>query len=262
MGSARVLGVIPARLASERLPRKPLVRILDRPLIEWVWRRVRAFEPLDRVVVATDAAEVAETCRAIGAPVVLTSAGHASGTERAAEVAARPEFADFDVVVNVQGDEPFITEEAVAGAVACAAADFDVGTAATPVGTLNAWRDPAIVKVVRGDDGRALYFSRAAIPHARGESPDEAALASTRYLRHVGVYAYTADALARWVELPVTALERIERLEQLRPLSTGSLSIGVAVVGPVEPGIDTPEDVARAESRLRSGGESSTTSET
>ncbi|MFW6201174.1 MAG: 3-deoxy-manno-octulosonate cytidylyltransferase [Gemmatimonadota bacterium] len=260
MVDARVLGVIPARLASERLERKPLVPIAGRPLIEWVWRRVRTFDILHRVAVATDAREIAEACRAFGAPVVMTDPGHASGTDRVAEVASRPELAAFDIVVNVQGDEPFMTEEAVAGAVGCVREGFDVGTAAAPVGTPEAWRDPAVVKVVRGDDGRALYFSRSPIPHPRDGAPSADELASERYLGHVGVYAYSADALTRWVELPQSTLERIERLEQLRPLSAGALSIGVAVVGPVEAGIDTPEDVRRAEVRLRSSDESSTTS--
>ncbi|MFW6201865.1 MAG: 3-deoxy-manno-octulosonate cytidylyltransferase [Gemmatimonadota bacterium] len=260
MADARVLGVIPARLASERLERKPLVRMAGRPLIEWVWRRVRTFDVLHRVTVATDAREVAEACRAFGAPVVMTDSGHASGTARVAEVASRPAFTAYDIVVNVQGDEPFMTEEAVAGAVERVRAGFDVGTAAAPLGTPEAWRDPAVVKVVCGDGGRALYFSRAPIPYPRDGAPSAAELASGRYLRHVGVYAYTADALTRWVELPPSGLERIERLEQLRPLSAGALSIGVAVVEPVEAGIDTPEDVRRAEVRLQSSGESSTPS--
>src|SRR5690606_400184 len=118
---------------------------------------------------------------------------------------------------------------------------FDVGTAATPVRTLEAWRDPAVVKVVRGDDGRALYFSRAPIPHLRGAEPSPEELASERYLRHLGVYAYTPGALARWVTLSAGDLERIEKLEQLRALAAG-LTIGVAVVDDGEGGVDTPED--------------------
>lgn len=243
------LGVIPARLGSERLPRKPLQIIAGRPLIEWVWRRARAFDVLDALVVATDSAEIAAACAAFGGDAVLTSAAHESGTERVAEVAALPSFRGFDVVVNIQGDEPFITAEQVGEAVGLVRAGWDVGTVASTLDTASAWRDPAVVKVVRNGEGGALYFSRAPIPHARGREPTEAELASDLCLRHIGVYAYSPAALARWVALPATALERLERLEQLRPLAAG-LRIGVAVVDAAEGGIDTPEDVARAEAGL------------
>lgn len=249
MDEPRILGIIPARLASERLPRKPLVELAGRPLIEWVWRRVRSMPVLDRVVVATDADEVAAACVAAGAEVVLSSSEHRSGTERAAEVASRQEYADFDVVVNVQGDEPFMTPEAVSTAAGFAAGEWDIGTVATPVADAQEWRDPAVVKVVRGDEGRALYFSRAPIPSPRDGEPPPDALRSGRYLRHLGVYAYTAAALRRWAALPPDELEMIERLEQLRPLAAG-LGIGVGVVPSVEPGVDTPDDVRRAERRL------------
>lgn len=245
-----VLGVIPARLRSERLPRKPLHLLAGRPLIEWVWRRATALPVLDRVVVATDAEEVAAACRAFGAEAVLTSAEHRSGTERVAEVAAAADFAGYDVIVNVQGDEPFVGEAEVAAAVAMVRNGWDVGTAAAPVATLDAFRDPSVVKVVRNDRGGALYFSRAPIPHIRGRDPTPAELASGHGLRHIGIYAFTPDALRRWVALPEGALERLERLEQLRPLAAG-LGIGVAVVAAAEGGIDTPEDARRAEARLR-----------
>lgn len=246
----RILGVIPARLGSERLPRKPLYPIAGRPLIEWVWRRVVGMSLFDAVVVATDSEEVAEACRAAGATVELTAASHASGTDRVAEVVTRPEYADYGIIVNVQGDEPFIQEAPVAAAARLVAEGWDIGTAATPVRSADAWRDPAVVKVVRGADGGALYFSRAPIPHPRDAEPTPAALASPWYLRHLGVYAYTASALARWVALPAGGLESIERLEQLRALAAG-LRIGVAVVDEAEGGVDTPEDARRAAARLR-----------
>lgn len=250
---SEVLGVIPARLGSERLPRKPLHDIAGRPLIEWVWRRVSDFDVLDRVLVATDSEEVADACRSAGAHVTLTSPRHESGTERVAEVAGREAFGDGAVVVNIQGDEPFVTEEQVTGAVDRVRAGWDVGTVAAPVATRELWQDPAVVKVVRNDAGGALYFSRAPIPHVRGGSPDEADLASDRFLRHIGVYAYTPDALKRWAALPPAELERAERLEQLRPLAAG-LRIGVAIVGSAEGGIDTPEDARRAARRLAGEG--------
>lgn len=245
-----VLGVIPARLGSERLPRKPLYPVAGRPLIEWVVRRVRAFPGLDALVVATDHEEVVAVCRTLGADAVMTAESHGSGTERVAEVAGMPDFAAYDLVVNIQGDEPFITEGQVMGAVNAVQDSWDIGTVAAPIMTLDDWRDPSVVKVVRNADGGALFFSRAPIPHARGREPKPDELASESYLRHIGVYAYRREALSRWIAAPPSDLERLERLEQLRALDAG-LRIGVTVVSEVEGGIDTASDVRRAERRLR-----------
>lgn len=244
-----MLGVIPARLGSERLPRKPLHPLAGRPLIEWVWRRVSAFDVLDACVVATDSDEVAAVCRAAGATVVLTATAHPSGTDRVAEVAARPEYEDVRVVVNVQGDEPFVAESHVAAAVALVEAGWAVGTVAAPVETIAAYRDAAVVKVVRRPDGAALYFSRSAIPHVRDRAPGAEELGSPLFLRHIGLYAYAPEALARWVALAPSALERLEKLEQLRPLEAG-IDIGVAVVAGAERGVDTLDDARAAEARL------------
>jgi 3-deoxy-manno-octulosonate cytidylyltransferase (CMP-KDO synthetase) len=204
----------------------------------------------DAWVVATDSPEVAAACEAFGAPVVLTSAAHASGTDRVAEVAALPEYAGFGIIVNVQGDEPFIDEAHVRESIGQVRRGWDIGTVATPVGSPAAWRDSSIVKVTRRSDGAALYFSRAPIPFPRDGEPDAASLGSALYLRHVGVYAYTRAALMRWVALPPHALEQTERLEQLRPLAAG-LTIGVGVVARSERGVDTAADADRAERRLR-----------
>ncbi len=249
-----VLGVIPARLGSERLPRKPLQPIAGRPLIEWVWRRVASFSVLDHVVVATDSEEVLSVCQELGAETVLTAASHGSGTERVAEVASMPAYRSYDIILNVQGDEPFITEAQVSGAVTAVREGWDVGTVGAPVETLEAWKDPSVVKVVRNAGGGALYFSRASIPFVRGREPTAAELASGTCLRHIGVYAYTREALSRWVAAPASPLEELERLEQLRALETG-LAIGVAVVDAAEGGIDTPADVERAEKRLQQEGD-------
>jgi 3-deoxy-manno-octulosonate cytidylyltransferase (CMP-KDO synthetase) len=245
-----VLGVIPARWGSERLPGKPLREIAGRSLIEWVWRRVSGLGVLDACVVATDGEPVAEACRAFGARVELTSPAHASGTDRVAEVAALPDYAGYDVIVNVQGDEPLITAAELRGAIEQVRRGMDVGTVAAPLGSVEAWRDPAVVKVTRRRDGAALYFSRAPIPHRRDGPPDAEALAGEPWLRHVGVYAFRRAALERWVGLPASALERLERLEQLRALEAG-LRIGVGVVAYTEGGVDTEADVARVERRLR-----------
>jgi 3-deoxy-manno-octulosonate cytidylyltransferase (CMP-KDO synthetase) len=253
MRTGRVLGVIPARLGSERLPRKPLHPLAGKPLIEWVWRRVRSFNLFDVLIVATDSEEVAAVVRAFGGRPELTAAAHVSGTDRVAEIAARPEFADCAVISNVQGDEPFLEREQVAAAVELVRSGWPVGTVASPLHTLDAWQNPAVVKVVRRADGAALYFSRAAIPFVRGREPTMTELSGENCLRHLGVYAYSPDALARWVSLPEHALERLERLEQLRPLAAG-IEIGVAIVAFSPEGIDTPEDAARAEKLLRERG--------
>lgn len=243
------LGVIPARLGSERLPRKPLQIIAGRTLIEWVWRRVSSFSVLDDLLVATDSDEVAAACRGFGGQVVMTSSSHRTGTERVAEVAAGASSRGYGVVVNIQGDEPFVTEEQVAAAVGMVRAGWDIGTVAAPVETMAAWLDPSVVKVVRNEAGGALYFSRSPIPHVRGRDPSARELASAWCLRHIGVYAYSPAALARWTELPEGELEKRERLEQLRPLAAG-LGIGVALAEASEGGIDTPQDVTRAAARL------------
>ncbi len=239
----RVLGVIPARIGSSRLPRKPLYPIAGRPLVEWVWRRVMGFGVFDAVVIATDSADVYRAARGFGASVRMTGSEHRSGTDRVAEVARDPEHRACPVIVNVQGDEPFIRRDHLQAAIALVQGGWDVGTVATPIGSEAEWREPSVVKVVRGDDGRALLFTRAPVPHPRDAAPD---FASGLYLRHVGVYVYSREALLRWVALPESPLERAEQLEQLRALAAGA-RIGVAVGPPAEGGVDTPADAARAE---------------
>lgn len=241
-----VLVVIPARLAATRLPRKPLRLLGGAPLVVRVWERVRDLAIAERIVVATDAPEVAEVVTAAGGEVALTSPDHPSGTDRVAEVAALPQYAGAEVVLNVQGDEPFVSAAALGGALAMVRErGFPLGTAALPAAP-DARIRPEIVKVVTADDARALYFSRAGIPFVRDDR--DAASADALLLQHVGVYAYTPAALARWVALPEHPLERAERLEQLRPLAAG-LAMGVAIVHemPVR-GIDTEADLIAANS--------------
>jgi len=242
----RTLAVIPARLGATRLPRKPLRLLAGQPLIVRVWEHVLAMDVVDRVVVATDSGEIASAVAEAGGTVAITRPDHPSGTDRVAEVAlgASGDYATFDVVVNVQGDEPFIPVEAVRGARdMVAASGFDLGTAAGRADS-SILGDPDVVKVVCADDGRALYFSRAAIPHLRHPSDTDARERLVR--QHVGVYAYTRAALARWVALSAHPLEVSERLEQLRPLAAG-MSMGVALVdAPAPIAVDTEEDLMRA----------------
>lgn len=248
--SGQVLGIVPARLASTRLPRKPLFLIRGRPLIEWVWRRVEAMAVLDHALVATDSEEVAEVCRALGAPVEMTAADHPSGTDRVAEVAGRAEYAGYTYVANIQGDEPLLKESHLRAAIQLVREDgWDVGTCATPLLTDDARKDPSVVKVARAANGRALYFSRAPIPYKRDDKPTPDELEREPFLRHVGIYAYTRSALEDWVARAPSPLERLESLEQLRPVEAG-LRIGVAVVGNADPGVDTPADVLRMEEKL------------
>jgi 3-deoxy-manno-octulosonate cytidylyltransferase (CMP-KDO synthetase) len=242
--------VIPARLGSERLPRKPLHPLAGRPLLEWVWRRVSSFSLFGQVVIATDSAEIESASAGWGATAELTDAAHESGTARIAELVARPAYAGYDIVVNVQGDEPFVEESHVAEAVAQVRLGFDIGTVEAAVGSVESWRDPGVVKVTRRADGGALYFSRSPIPHMRDGEPSAADLAGGSYLRHIGLYVYSPAALRRWAALPVTPLESIEKLEQLRALAAG-LTIGVGIVAEAAGGVDTPADAERAEQRLR-----------
>jgi 3-deoxy-manno-octulosonate cytidylyltransferase (CMP-KDO synthetase) len=242
----KTLAVIPARLGATRLPRKPLRLLAGVPLVIRVWERVQSLEVADRCVVATDSDEVIRACSLHGVEAVLTHPRHPSGTDRVAEVAAQPAFLAFDAILNVQGDEPFVSAAAVRGAVACVVdLGFDLGTAAVH-GTADSLQRPSVVKVVADDHGRALYFSRAPIPFLR-EAAD-APLQASRIWHHLGVYAYSRQALERWVALPPHPLELIERLEQLRPLAAG-MRMGVALVAePPRGGIDTEDDLARANS--------------
>ena len=241
------LAVIPARIGATRLPRKPLRLLGGEPLVVRVWERVMEIGVARRVVIATDSLEVAEAARRAGAECVLTRADHASGTDRVAEVVARPEFATFATIVNVQGDEPFVSAEAVRGAAALVAdGRFPLGTAAGAAGPA-ILDDPNVVKVVAADDGRAMYFSRAAIPYLRDAVDGRYRDRRDACVRHhFGVYAYTPKALAAWVALPRHPLEEIERLEQLRPLAAG-MAIGVAMTAAAPAaGIDTEEELSRA----------------
>ena len=207
---------------------------------------------LDRVVVATDSGEVAAVCRDAGAEVRLTSPRHPTGSDRVWEV-ARGFAGRFDVVVNIQGDEPLVAPEAVEAAVAMVANGFDVGTCATPLRDADECRDPSVVKVVRDPDGGALRFSRAPIPYVGEGTRARRPRSPARPLRHVGIYACGVAALARWAGCDRSAREVEEGLEQLRALDNG-MRIGVALVAEAAPGVDTPRDLIRVERHLRAMG--------
>lgn len=241
--SMSVLAVIPARLAATRLPRKPLRFLGGLPLVIRVHQRVSALNVADHCVVATDSTAIMDVCSAHDVPAVMTAAAHPSGTDRVAEVADRAEFRDYQIILNVQGDEPFVSGDALSGAVEIVSSGrATVGTVAVRISPDKLYQ-PDVVKVVRRDDGMALYFSRAPIPFLRDPADHE--LLGPLIFQHIGVYAYTRTALRQWVAWPPHPLENIERLEQLRPLAHG-VDIGVTEIGAAEPGIDTEEDLVRA----------------
>ncbi|HET9795503.1 MAG TPA: 3-deoxy-manno-octulosonate cytidylyltransferase [Thermoanaerobaculia bacterium] len=235
-----VIGVIPSRLASTRLPRKPLALIAGKAMVERVWEGARECAGLSRLLVATDAPEILEYCRARGIDAEMTSSQHVSGTDRIREIAAR---FPADVYVNVQGDEPMVTGAHVDALLRpFGRSEVAISTLALPVPP-DAVSDPNTVKVVTRLDGRALYFSRSAIPFDRDGSGPE-------YRKHLGFYAYRRDALERFASLRPSPLELAERLEQLRFLENG-IDIHVAEAPSDTWSVDTAEDLARVERHFR-----------
>ncbi len=240
----RTVAVIPARLASTRLERKALREIAGKPLIGWVYEAVRSSPLLheDDVIIATDSDEIIAVCQRHGWKAQMTSSSHRSGTERVHEIA---QSVAADVYLNIQGDEPMIRAEHIAGLIEVmqdpAVQIGTLMTAAAPADINN----PSAVKVVTDAAGRALYFSRATIPYDRdGAGP--------KYLKHLGFYAYRKAALDRFVALPESSLERSERLEQLRFLENG-VPIHARETLYDTVGVDTEEDLRRVQELLRSG---------
>jgi 3-deoxy-manno-octulosonate cytidylyltransferase (CMP-KDO synthetase) len=249
----RIAGVIPARLGSTRLSRKVLREIAGRPMVEWVWRAAAASGLMDPVVVATDSEEVAQVCGARGIPVAMTSPDCASGSDRVREVART---LDADVYVNIQGDEPTLSADFFPPLLKLfERVEVEVGTLAVECARED-WGNPNAVKVVTALDGRALYFSRATIPFDRdGVASRQAAgvgagAGFTGYRKHLGIYAYRKAALERFAALAPSPLEKIERLEQLRLLENG-IALYVADAPRDTIGVDTEEDLKRAERQLR-----------
>lgn len=238
--------VIPARLGSTRLPRKVLLPIHGRPLVQFAWQAAHA-AGASEVVIATDSNEVADAARAFGAGVAMTDAAHASGTDRINEVAQARGWSPDTLVVNLQGDEPLMPPALVRQAASLLATDAqaDIATLAAHLSDPHEWRNPNCVKVVLDQAGCALYFSRAPIPWQRdGASAGQPVMPHGRALRHIGLYAYRVAALRRFSALPPADLEQIEALEQLRALAHGlRIRVGIAATVPGR-GVDTAEDLA------------------
>lgn len=243
---------IPARYGSTRLPGKPLRLLAGKPLIVHVAQRARAAGAA-QVVVATDDARIATALAGSDIEVCMTRADHASGSDRLAECARELGWPDATVVVNLQGDEPFAPPAGIRCVADALVADgADMATLATPVESAALWFDPNCVKVVRDLRGRALYFSRAPLPWARDAlARDRSAIpAGVEVLRHIGIYAYRAGFLKAFARLPRTPLEQAESLEQLRVLEHGHAIAVRLAPEPFPPGVDTAEDLARAERAL------------
>ena len=234
------IAVIPARLASTRLPRKMLREIAGKPLVGWVYEAVRSSPLLSDVLIATDSEEIMEACSRHGWNAQITSATHRSGTERVHEIS---NSVTADVYVNVQGDEPLVRPEQIATLLdVMKDPAVQVGTVKTPCPPQEI-PNPNSVKVVTTPDGRALYFSRATIPFDRDNT-------NPRYFKHLGLYAYRKSALDLFVSQPESTLEKTERLEQLRFLENG-IPIYVGETPHDSVGVDTEEDLRRAEEILR-----------
>lgn len=240
----KVAVIIPARYASSRFPGKPLADICGKPMIQWVYERSLLCAAVDRVIVATDDERIAAAVRDFGGEVAMTRADHSTGTDRLAEVAAG---LDADLIVNVQGDEPLIEPAMIEAAVAPLLEDRGIvmGTLMTPLASLEEYLNPNVVKVVTDQQGFALYFSRAAIPHPRDRADRlDQCWAALPVAKHVGLYVYRRDFLLLYPTLAETPLEGIEKLEQLRVLEHGFRIRAVMTAMTVQ-GVDTPQDLAR-----------------
>lgn len=237
------LAIIPARYASSRFPGKPLADMSGKSMVQRVYERVKSCAVVDLVVVATDDERIFDHVRAFGGEVIMTRTDHPSGTDRVAEAAAN--YPSASLIVNVQGDEPFIDPRQIAAVVTpFADPELSIATLAHPISDERALLSPNVVKVVRDDRGRALYFSRHAIPYLRDQPIGQWILAG-KHLQHLGLYAYRANILPQLTQLPKGALEEDESLEQLRWLAAGyPIHVGITDIPAV--GIDTPEDLARA----------------
>ncbi len=243
--------IIPARFAASRLPGKPLLMIGDKPVIQWVWQRALA-SGAQSVLVATDDERIRAAASKFGADSQMTSAHHASGTDRIAEVVRSRGIASDDIVVNLQGDEPMMPGSVIAAVAAAleSTPGVDIATAVAPIESLQEFRDPNCVKALRGLDGSALYFSRAPVPWPRDSATATQPTSFAGAWRHIGIYAYRVRSLLQFAAWPPTALESTEKLEQLRALEHG-MRIQLVTVAEAPPaGVDTPADLERVRAEL------------
>jgi 3-deoxy-manno-octulosonate cytidylyltransferase (CMP-KDO synthetase) len=244
--------IIPARFASTRLPGKPLAMIGERPLVQWVWQSAVASGAAS-VVIATDDERIRAVAAKFGADCLMTSAHHASGTDRIAEVVRARRFAADDIVVNLQGDEPNMPAEVISN-VAGVLRDVpsrDIATAVAPIASVREFLDPNCVKALRANDGRALYFSRAPVPWPRDSVVEHQPTAFAGAWRHIGIYAYRVRSLLQFAAWPPTPLETTEKLEQLRALEHGMHIHLVTLTQAPPAGVDTPADLDRVRAAFK-----------
>jgi len=240
----KVLGVIPARFGSTRFPGKALARLGNKPVIQWVYENAKRASGLDEVIIATDDERIFRRAEAFKARVFMTSSKHKSGTERVAEVARKIKAG---IIVNIQGDEPFLKKETINRLVREFAKDNqgEIATLVTKINNPKDLDDPNVVKVVFDRDNYALYFSRSRIPYLRNERKN----IKWQWYKHLGIYAYRRKSLFDFVRLPPSRLEKMECLEQLRALENG-FKIKIIEVEKDTIGIDTSQDLARAKKYL------------
>ncbi len=240
------IGVIPARLESQRLSHKLLRKILGKPLIQWTWESAKKAHLLDKLIVACDSVQIERIVKDFGGEVVLTSSGHRSGSDRIAEVVGD---IDARVIVNIQADEPLIHPSIIDSLVSCMSDDYDLvmATVKKKIDDIEEINDVNIVKVVTDKDNFALYFSRLPIPFYRDKDKESI------YYKHLGIYAYTKDFLYTFKNLPYSFLEEAERLEQLRALEAG-IKIKVIETNFDSWGVDTEEDLRKVERILSQKG--------
>ena len=242
----KTLGIIPSRYGSSRFPGKPLHLLCGKPLVAWVVEAVKKAKALDDVIVATDDDRIVAAVEAYGGRAVMTPSELPSGTDRIA--CAAGDFADDDILVNIQGDEPLISPDLIDALVGRMkeGTKWDMATAVTPLKSRDDLNAKTVVKVVLDRDDGALYFSRAPIPCDRDHEPD---IASGLWVRHLGIYAYRGAFLKKYIAEPPCDLEKTEKLEQLRALWMGA-RIAVVKTNDEGVGVDTPEDAARVERLL------------
>lgn len=244
--------VIPSRMASQRLPGKPLAALAGLSLLQHVYHCAIASSAA-RVVIATDDKAIFEHARSFGAEVVMTSLAHQSGSDRIAEAVHKLGWAEHSIVVNLQGDEPLMPTACLDQVAALLQSDpaADMASLYWPINSAAEALDPNVVKVVTAAAGNALFFSRSLLPYPRDwASVDEALSQGVRWLRHVGLYAYRVSALERFSGLSPTPLEQTEKLEQLRMLESGGRIAMAAACAYIPPGVDTPEDLERVETMI------------
>lgn len=227
--------IIPARYSSKRLEGKPLIKVCDKPIIQWVWEKAKQVKSADMVIIATDNQQIYDVCKAFGADVEMTSPNHQSGSDRIKEVAQK--YPDISYIINLQGDEPMINPDCVEEVIKQITenTDADISTLLTELNPDADLDDPNMVKCVINNEGYAMYFSRSKIPYERNYD-------IAKFYKHIGLYGYKREALFKMSELEQPAIEKAESLEQLRALYYG-MKIKTSIVEYDSIGIDTLEDL-------------------